>query len=461
MPSRRLAPCLTGDAGLAWFGRDMSLRTRLLAAIFLALLISFSLGAGLAAWRAARTTHDELTASLRNARQSTLAALANLPGGSAAEPELRRIVGAFDGSRHMRAALLDASGKVRDASEPAAAAAPPAWFLRLVAPDLKAVMAPVAGLPGIATLRLQADPASEAAERWTELREWVVSFAIFFVLAAALCSYTAARSIRPLTSLAQGLTRVGRGETQPDMPERGAPEIATLARAFNAMSAALRRAEAQNRRLSQQVLTIAEEERADIARDLHDEIGPLLFAITTFTAAIGRQVETGELDAVPAQLKSIQDATSRLQREVRDMLGRLHEGTAPPADLPAALAELLAFWRSVRPETDFSFEGGTGGVALPDAVRECLFRAAQEGISNAVRHGKPQHVSLRLRQAGGEVALEVADDGAGGMEKPGRGLSGMRARAAALGGTVDISHESGWQLRGVVPLAARRVAAMA
>jgi len=430
----------------------MSLRTRLLAAIFLALLISLSLGAGLAAWRAARTTHDELAASLANARKSTLAALANLQPGPGAEAELHRIVSAFDGSRHMRAALLDAGGVVRDASEPAAGPQPPEWFLHLVAPSLPPVTAPITGVPGVAGLRLQADPVSEAGERWTELRERVASFAIFFVAAAVLCSLTAARSLLPLTSLAQGLTRVGRGEPQPAVPEEGPPEIATLARAFNFMSAALQTAEAQNRRLAQQVLTIAEEERADIARDLHDEIGPLLFAITTFTAAIGRQVQTGELASVPAQLQAIQDATARLQREVRDMLGRLHDGAAAPENVPAALAELMAFWRSVRPETDFQARTGLGDAPLSDAVRECLFRAAQEGISNAVRHGRPRHVTVHAHVLNESAILSVSDDGAGGTENPGRGLAGMRARAASLGGTVDIARGNGWTVTVRIPL---------
>jgi two-component system sensor histidine kinase UhpB len=437
----------------------MSLRVRLLAAIFLALLISFSLGAGLAAWRAARTTRDELAASLSNARQSTLAALADLPGGRAAEPELRRIVGAFDGSRHMRAALIDGTGAVTDTSHPADAKPPPGWFLHLVSPSLKTVVAPVSGVPGVAALRLQADPVSEAGERWAELRERLASFALFFVLAAVLCSFTVARSLRPLTSLAQGLNRLGRGETEAVVAEQGPPEIATLARAFNAMTAALHAAEAQNRRLSQQVLRIAEEERADIARDLHDEIGPLLFAITTFTAAIGRQVETGELAQVPAQLRSIQDATARLQQEVRDMLSRLHDGSQAPADLRLSLTELLAFWRSVRPETGFHLDAAGGTDEISDAVRECLYRAAQEGVSNAVRHGHPRNVTVHLATHSGNAVLTVRDDGGGGPENAGRGLPGMRSRAASLGGSVDVSRSAGWTVTVRVPLDAQAVAA--
>ena len=430
----------------------MSLRTHLLAAIFLALLISFSLGAGLAAWHAARTTKDELVASLVDARRSTAAALANLPAGNAAEAALRRIVGAFDGSRHVRVSLVDRDGTVRAANAPDGAPPPPAWFLRLVAPDLTPATLPVAGVAGVAAVRVAADPVSEAAERWTELRERLASFAVFFVVAGVLCSLTASRSLRPLTSLAQGLTRVGRGETQAAVAETGPPEIATLGRAFNRMAAALQHAEAQNRRLSQQILTIAEEERADIARDLHDEIGPLLFAITTFTAAIGRQVETGELGPVPGQLQSIQDATARLQREVRDMLERLHDMAQAPADLAAALAELAAFWRSVRPETSFRLHVALDGQALSGAARECLFRAAQEGISNAVRHGRPGQVDISAELRDGAAVLAVHDDGAGGPEGTGLGLPGMRARATALGGAVAVTRGKGWTLTVRLPL---------
>jgi two-component system, NarL family, sensor histidine kinase UhpB len=426
----------------------MSLRTRLLAAIFLALLISFSLGAGLAAWQAARIMHVELVAALANGRLAIGAALVNLPAGAAGEAELQRVVSAFDGSRHLRAALLGPDGQVKAESEPAVGPAPPAWFLRLVAPAMKHVASPVTGVPGIAMLRLEADPVSEAGERWSELRDRVASFAIFFAVAALLCSITVTRSLQPLTALAQGFARVGRGELQSELTEAGPPEFATLAGAFNEMAAALRGAEAQNRRLSQQILTIAEEERAEIARDLHDEVGPLLFAITAFTTAIGRKVETGELAEVPGQLAAIRDATGRLQRDVRDMLGRLQadRGEGGLGDLGASLTELVGFWRGVRPETVFALEVGAEAAGISDGVRECLFRAAQEGVSNAIRHGKPQNVWVQAWVRDEVAGLMVRDDGAGGDEGAGFGLAGMRARAAALGGRVEIVRGAGWSV---------------
>jgi two-component system sensor histidine kinase UhpB len=436
----------------------MSLQTRLLAAIFLALLASFSVGAGLATWHAARSVHDELAASLASAREGTLAGLANLAAGNAGDAQLRRMLQAFDGNQHVQAALLGKDGRVIMASKPGVGAGAPAWFLRLVAPPLKKVVAPVAAVPGVSAFRLEADAASEAGERWAELSERMASLGVFFVVAALLCSVTVGRSLRPLTALAQGFSRVGRGELRAELVEAGPPEIATLAAAFNRMAAALRSAEAQNRRLSQQVVTIADEERTEIARDLHDEIGPLLFATTNFAAAIGRMVETGDLAAVPAQLRSIQDATAQVQREVRDMLGRLHDGGTAPADLATAMAELVSFWRGVRPETVFVADVAAPCAGLGAAVRECLFRAAQEGVSNAVRHGAPLHVWISAQVRDGMAVLSVRDDGAGGAAQEGSaqglGLAGMRARAGALGGCVEIVRAAGWTVSVQLPLEA-------
>jgi two-component system sensor histidine kinase UhpB len=427
----------------------MSLRTRLLAAIFLALMVSFAVGAGLATWHAVRSVHDELAASLVSARDGTLAALANVPAGPAGAAQLRRMVQAFDGNQHVSAALLRPDGHVDVASVPGTGAVAPNWFLRLMAPSLKPVRAPVVGG---GSFWLAADAASEAGERWTELSERMASLAVFFVVAAMLCSLIVGRSLRPLTALAQGFLRVGRGELGSELVEAGPPEISTLAGAFNRMAAALRSAEAQNRRLSQQVVTIAEEERAEIARDLHDEIGPLWFATTNFAAAIGRMAETGDVQAVPAQVRALQDAVAQVQLEVRDMLGRLHAGSAAPADFTASLAELTAFWRGVRPETMFVTDVAMDAAALDDAARDCLFRAAQEGMSNAVRHGKPGHVWVNARARDGMAVLSVRDDGAGGPEGVGLGLAGMRARAASVGGHVDIRRGAGWEVIVSVPL---------
>jgi len=433
----------------------LSIRARLLAAIFVVLLLSFAVGAALATWHAARSVRTELLAALANGRETVMVTLA-ASGPAAADGDMAmRLVRSFDGSRHLRVAYDDPSRRRLAISVPSPAEPTPRWFLALTAPVLAPALIPLGTLPGAAVLRLTADPANEVYERWSDVREGVVLLALFSLAAGLLCSVIVTSGLRPLTGLSQGLARLGRGEPNLVLPETGPPEIAGLATAFNQMAAALRNVTDQNSRLHVQLATLAEEERAEIARDLHDEVGPLLFAISTFAAAIGRQVEAGDLAAIAPQLRSIQEATAAVQREVRDMLERLHDGQARATSLLESLEGLIDFWRRVRPETSFELRLDVEDAALTDPMREMFFRVAQEGLSNAVRHGKPGRVTVQASQTNGHARLSVSDDGVGGQEGPGLGLAGMRRRVKALGGVLDIQRNPGWTIQVVLPVAPR------
>lgn len=430
----------------------MSLRSRLLAAIILALLLSFGFGAGAAIWQAARAVRIELSAALDSASGSAAAALAGAAsaGGQVDERELLRIVAAFDGNRHVRAELSDTRRGIHIASSLARAGDQPRWFLATVRP----VIPPVALDAGTARLVLTPDAANESFERWSELRQAVLLLGFSALVSAILTSVTAARALHPLTALSEGLARLAQGRPGVRVDAAGPPEIAALATAFNALSQTLQTTREQNQLLHRQAAVIAEEERAEIARDLHDEVGPLLFAITAYTATIGTLVAERDLPGIPPHLTAIQAAASAIQLQVRDMLGRLNDVSPHPACLALALDGLVGFWRGVQADIDFSVETAMEETALTSELRETLFRIAQEGISNAVRHARPRRVRVQVVQDGRTVSLSVADDGAGGPEGPGYGLAGMRARAAAAGGAIRIQSAAGWLVTATLPLPA-------
>ena len=89
------------------------------------------------------------------------------------------------------------------------------------------------------------------------------------------------------------------------------------------MTQQLATAATQNRRLNERLPTLQAEERADLARDLHDEIGPLLFAVGMTAATIERLADSGRVDTIPTQVAAIHDAVGRMQRHVRAILERL------------------------------------------------------------------------------------------------------------------------------------------
>lgn len=139
----------------------MSLRLRLIVSVALVLALGAGLGGVLAGWQVAYTVEIEMRAALLVGRQTIEAALRELDASGAADQNLRALVAAFDGDRHVRASLLDAGGRSVVASrlaEPADRA--PGWLPRAEVPPVR--LALPGGLPGAIVLR--ADPANELSE---------------------------------------------------------------------------------------------------------------------------------------------------------------------------------------------------------------------------------------------------------------------------------------------------------
>ena len=266
----------------------------------------------------------------------------------------------------------------------------------------------------------------------------------FAVLTTAVICTVVGRILRPLENLANAFGQIGQGYYHGTVPERGPPELSRLAIGFNVMTRRLAVAAAQNRRLNERLLTLQAEERADLARDLHDEIGPLLFAVEMTSATIER-LAGGDREAdIPAHVHSIQEAVARVQRHVRVLLGRLRPITA--SGLGVAIDQLTAFWQSCRPDIAFAAAVSVEEDEIDDDLRETIYRIVQEGLSNAIRHGDPGLVEIAVTHDGvGDIRVEVTDDG-NGMAANGMadrdpthlGLIGMRERVMAMAGSLSI-----------------------
>jgi len=426
----------------------MSLRQRLLVAVAAALFASLALGTWITAWQMAHMVRAELSASLKSGRRSVTAALQDM-AKPPAHDALVRLVAGFDGNQHIMAALHLAGQPVVSSRPGLPSQPPPAWFAALAAPHLPPVDLPVPG----GTIQLSAQPDSEIGERWIEAGRLIGLLALSAALAALFCFATAAWSLRPLRPLAEALSRLERGQQADPVAAGGPPEIVHLATAFNRMQEALSRAARENHRLAAQLENLAEEERTELARDLHDDIGPLMFALTAWATAARLQEEAGDKNAARASLQSLESAAAALQSAMRDLLRRLRDSAPATTDLPAAVADLLEFWRGIQPKTCFSATIAAGTEGLSEPVRAALFRVAQEGVSNAIRHSTPSNVQIAVTMDARAVTITVQNDGAAHETVgAGLGLIGLEERLRALGGTLDIDRADGWRITGRTPI---------
>ena len=207
--------------------------------------------------------------------------------------------------------------------------------------------------------------------------------------------------------------------------------------------------------LSSHLQTLAEKEKSELARTLHDELGGLLTAAKMDLSWLQSRVETPAHQERLAQLGSVLDEAMGLKRRVVEELRPSlldHFGLATAL---RAYADSVCAKANIRTDIRLSEDG----EPIPKDVAITLFRIIQEGLSNVVRHSGAQHVTLELATSAAEHAITLQDDGRGfhlNSERNGwpHGIMGMQHRVRALGGRFSLASAPGHgtTLRVTIPL---------
>ena len=265
-------------------------------------------------------------------------------------------------------------------------------------------------------------------------------------------------ALRPLSDLELTATRLSAGDTEARVPASilADRDMARVGTTLNALLDRLTEDRARERRLAAQVISAQDEERARVARELHDSTAQTLTAILLQLGAAARESTSEPLDARIATLRGL--AAEALE-EVRSMSHTMHPRVLDDLGLAAAL-EWLA--RQAREQGPMNVEVDACGldVTIPAPVAAALYRVAQEALRNSARHADATRVDIRLRQEDGHAMLEIEDDGAGfdvalaEQRRPGMGLFSMRERVGPVNGrlAVNSARGRGTSIMAVVPL---------
>jgi len=219
---------------------------------------------------------------------------------------------------------------------------------------------------------------------------------------------------------------------------------------------------AQNRQLSHQQILLQEEERKNMARELHDELGQYLNAIKLDAVFI--RDRTGDMTAdVHSSAESIVGISTRIYDVVRSMMRRLRPVALDELGLTSALEHTVQSWRERLPSMAFTLRIETCLEGFGEALNITLYRLVQEALTNIAKHSRASNVSIVLDRPGPNglgahcVSLAIFDDGVGvdlRERKLGLGIVGMRERVEALGGKFEIDSASGRGLclKAVIPV---------
>lgn len=296
-------------------------------------------------------------------------------------------------------------------------------------------------------LVIRADPGSEIAEILHASFRYLGTMVVFSVLTLCAVWYAVGRALSPVRALEARLEELGEGRLDGVAAEFELPEFNRISRAIDRLAFDLRRAEHGERDLARKLITVQEVERAEIARELHDDIGQSLAAISVGAAFVERNAGRARAGALSESARDIRGESERMMRSLKAMLKRLRPHELHGISLGEELRELVAGWQARMPSTVLSLETLPELPRLQEAVALAVYRTLQEALTNVVRHSGASRVGISLACSGAGLSLHVRDNGCGSAEqvreRMGNGLRGMRERALIAGGHLRLLDSDG------------------
>jgi two-component system sensor histidine kinase UhpB len=281
------------------------------------------------------------------------------------------------------------------------------------------------------------------ASAWEAIRGLMGLSASSTLALCLLVYFTISRALRPAQLIVAGLEKMEKGELSIRLPAFELNEWQRTGKAINQLAASQEQLLSERKKLALKLMTIQEEERRYLARELHDEFGQCLAAINAVAASISQTAEY-EFPALVPEAKNISRITGHMMSVLRGLLLRLRPSDIDELGLTASLKSLATGWNA----------GGSGKIhyslavdgdldRLPEPLPVTIFRIVQECLTNVAKHSAAAHAKVTLRTILANnpitaIELSIEDDGKTNKlpfeDSPGIGLLGIRERVTALGG---------------------------
>jgi two-component system sensor histidine kinase UhpB len=371
--------------------------------------------------------------------------------------------------RHLKIELMDITGKVIDSNQTQDGKTlqneAPAWFERLLNQFTTKWKPSTRQLESqgiiVGELVITPDPTYEYAEKWKQITDLLTLVLVFFVLVNLMVMWAVSQALKPTEKILYALNELENGNLAARLPAFKLPELARIGEKFNRMVETLQQSILQNHTLTHQLITLQEEERKNLARELHDEFGQCLTAINTDASVISRVAGKKY-----PELKESAQAISQLSRHLIDMvsglLQKLRPGILDELGLGPALIDLVDTWKSRNRDIVCNIKVSDIQDDLSEAMSIAIYRLVQEALTNILRHAKASEVKIELfslTQSGKSgLKIIVKDNGVGLKHKntnpitwSGLGLPGMRERVEGLGGILSIKSNAGTEINAWIP----------
>lgn len=442
--------------------RCLSLKTELSWLIGLLMLVTLAINLSVLILHAGPRVRVEDETSVHLTRELVVTAIGSLQETNDPLPALHRFYESLGKLRHVDVKVMSSG----DPAPPAPASAiprdqgsVPGWFVDLIHSPPKTLIVPV-NIKGVdyGRIAIVSNPVDELEEIWSDI-SWLALIGLLITsVMLGVVLLLVRQSLKPFEGLKRGLADLEAGKSNVRIEQRGASEFRTISAALNSLAETLDRVKTENRSLVDRLIRVQDNERKEIARDLHDEAGPCLFSIRAGVVALAELSADANLDAqkIRQSCESVNRASEMLQDLFRALLGRVAPRGLTEFGLGEVLKGLINSWQVARSDVILSLACPHDLSILDEPTALTAFRVVQESLTNVFRHANARSATVRVEfgsmpvesneeaEDAPALLIEIEDDGIGIPDNPklGLGLLGMRERVQALEGTISIGRRA-------------------
>lgn len=438
---------------------NLSLRTKLSIYVGAAISVAVALCIALFIFQAATRINSEFESARRLANDFIVSALPSINQLDKPEAELERLIKEANHLRHAR--IYSSRTSVQDDTGNSLES-PPNWFTRFLTPNSESREIEVVTKSGFEDkITIKANPADEITEIWQEIK-WI-SIASLGVISTTvlIISIVVSNTLSPLAGYVQALSFLDAGKRTLTVAGDKTPEFKIIADRINGLSQTLSKLDEENHLLIQKMITLQDNERKEIARDLHDEFGPALFMSRICVGELKKKItiSLGE-DKYLDDWNAVDQNIDKLQQVNRKILGRLRPAALEEMGLSGAIEAMIKSWRKTDPSVEMAYYFPEEKLTMTEIQSLTAYRIIQESLTNIYRHSRATKVNVRLflekLTPSSQLVISVADNGIGIGEnsQDGIGLRGMKERMLIVGGELKISRlsPSGTEIKALMPL---------
>ena len=272
--------------------------------------------------------------------------------------------------------------------------------------------------------------------------------------------WVVSKTLSPINDYVAALNRLDSGERNINISNNRTPEFQIIYDRINTLAKTLHALDDENHVLIQKMIKVQDDERKDLARDLHDEYGPALFMARVGIGEVRKKVDKLSQSSSFHEEWAIVDGTlDKLQQINRRILGRLRPAALEEVGLSGAVEAMVQSWREAHPNIALSCALSQDHFVLDEHRALTAYRIIQEALTNIYRHAHATQASVQIEEDKVEdkscLKIIITDNGKGIASdvSQGVGLRGMRERIFSVDGELKINNAGpGTRIEATIPL---------